>query len=190
MNVLLTSDFKCSYFVDKDICQFLIIVWCVHRLWFIKDFGTRMGCEAFDGHEWWDADDWVKWVVVDKLSYEDSLRSVGLKSISSFLKIKLQKLIDVFCLIICFWMKDSKELNINVYMKTYLFSEIADKLRITIWYDKVKSTVFLIEFSELNVVYTDSINFLHKYKCNVFWETIHNNHHINADFLVGVDRWR
>ena len=167
-DVFLAPDFKHSHFVNKDICQFLIMVWCVCRLWFIKDFSTRTECETFDDHKWCDADDWVEWVVVNKLSYKNPLRPVNLKSIPPLFKIKFQKLINVFCLIICFQMKDSWEFDINVYVKTYLFSEVADELKIMIWYNEVESTVFLIEFSEPDAVYTDSINFSHRYKCGIF----------------------
>ena len=132
----------------------------------------------------------MKWIVVDKLNHEDPLRSVSLKSISSLSEIKFQKLINAFYLIICFWMKSSWEFNINVHVKTYLFSEIADKLKIIIWYNKVRSTVFLIEFHESGVIYTDSINFLHRYKHGIFWEAVHNNHYINAILLVSVNEWR
>ena len=84
-------------------------------------------------------------------------------------------------------MKDSKKLNINVYMKIYLFSEVADELRTIIWYNEVRSTIFLIKFNESDVVYTDSINFLHKYECDIFWEAVYNNHHIDADFSVNIN---
>ena len=168
VNVLLTFSFKCSYFVNKDICQFLIIVWCVCELWFIKNLSSRTECEIFDDHEQCDADNWVEWIVVNKLNYRNLSESINLKSIFSFLKIKFQELINVFCLIICFQVKGSWELDINVYTKTYLFSKVTDELRITIWYNEVGSTVFLIEFSELNVIYIDSINFLHKHKCDIF----------------------
>ena len=87
-------------------------------------------------------------------------------------------------------MKDSWELDINVYAKAYLFSEITDKLEIIIWYNEIRSTVFLIKFCELGAVYTDSINFPYKYECGVFWEAVHNNYYINANFPVGVDEWR
>ena len=168
VNVLLAFDFKYSHFVDKGIYQFLIMVWCVCGLWFIENLGIRMKHEAFDDHEWCNADDWVKWVVVDKLSHKNSSGSVDLKSISSFLKVELQKLIDVFCLIICFWVKDSWEFNINVYVKAYLFPKVADELEATIWYNGVRSTVFLIEFDEPDAVYTDSINLPHRYECGIF----------------------
>ena len=75
----------------------------------------------------------------------------------------------------------------NVHAKAYLFSEIIDELKTTIWYNKIESIVFLIEFNELGAVYTDSINFLYKHKCNIFWEVIYNNYHIDADFLINVD---
>ena len=87
-------------------------------------------------------------------------------------------------------MKGSWEFDINVYAKIYLFSEITDKLRITIWYNEVKSTIFLIKFDESGAVYTDSINFLHRHKCGIFWEAVYNNHHINADLLIDVNEWR
>ena len=74
----------------------------------------------------------MKWVVVDKLSYKHSSKLINLKLIFLFLKIKLQKLIDMFCLIIYFWVKGSWEFDINVYIKTYLFSEVTDELKITI----------------------------------------------------------
>ena len=75
-------------------------------------------------------------------------------------------------------MKNNEEFDINVYAKAYLFSEITDKLKITIRYNKVKNIIFLIEFCESNAVYTDSINLLHKHKYNIFEKTVHNNHHI------------
>ena len=87
-------------------------------------------------------------------------------------------------------MKDSWELDINIHMKTYLFSKITDKLKVIIWYNEVKSTVFLIEFDESDVIYTDSINFSHKHKYDVFWKAVHNNHHINADFSVDINEWK
>ena len=168
VNVLLTSDFKCSYFADKDICQFLVMIWCVHGLWFIEDLGLRMECEAFNNYQQCSADDWVEWIVVDKLSHKDPLGSVSLKSIPPLLKIKLQELINVFCLIIYFQMKGSWELDINVHVKIYLFSEIADKLKIMIWYNGVKSTVFLIKFNKSDMIYTNSINLLYRYEHDVF----------------------
>ena len=149
-----------------------------------------MRCEVFGSHEQCSADDWVEWIVVDKLSYKDSSKSVNLKSIFSLSEIKFQKLIDVFYLTICFWVKGSWEFDINVHVKAYLFLEFADKLETIIWYNEVESIIFLIEFNELNVVYTDSINFLHKYKCDIFWEVIHDNHYINADLSVNIDEWR
>ena len=190
VDVLLAPNFKCSHFADKGICQFLIMIWCVHRLWFIENFSPRTEYEVFDDYEWCNADDWVEWVVVNKLSYKNSSESVSLKSIPPLSEIKLQKLIDIFCLIICFQMKGSWELDINIYTKTYLFSKIIDELRVIIWYNGVRSTVFLIEFNESDAVYTDSINFSHKHKCDIFWEVIHNNHHIDADLSVGIDEWR
>ena len=189
-DVLLAPDFKHSHLVDKAICQFLIVVWCVHSFWFIEDLSPRTGCEAFDSHEWCSADGWVEWVVVGKLGHGDPSEPVGLKPIPPFLKIELQKLINVFCLIICFQMEDSRELDINVHVKTYLFSEVADELKATIWYNEVGSTVFPIEFGEPGVVYTDNINFPHRYECGVFWETVHDNHHIGADLPMGIDEWR
>ena len=167
-DVLLTPDLKCSHFVNEGICQFLIMVWCVHSFWFIKDLSSRTGYKAFNNHEWWDTYVWVEWVVVNKLSHQNPSEPVSLKLIFSLSEVKLQKLIDVFCLIICFWMKSSWEFDINVYMKIYLFSEITDKLRITIWYNKIRSIIFLIKFHELGAVYTDSINFLYRHKCGIF----------------------
>ena len=99
-------------------------------------------------------------------------------------------MIDVFCLIICFQMKGSKKLNINVHVKAYLFPEVTDKLKIMIWYNEVGSIVFSIEFSESDVVYIDSINLLHRHKHGIFWEVIHDNHHIGADLPVGINEWR
>ena len=87
-------------------------------------------------------------------------------------------------------MKNNWKLNINVHVKTYLFPEVTDELGIIIWYNEVGSTVFLIEFNESDVIYTDSINFLHRYECGVFWEVIHDNHHIDADLPVGIGGWR
>ena len=189
-DVLLASDFKHSYLADKTICQFLIVVWCVHSFWFIEDLSPRTGHEAFNSHEWCGANGWVEQVVVSKLSYKNPSGPVSLKPIPLLSKIKLQELIDAFCLIICFWVKGSRELDINVHAKAYLFSEIADELEAIIWYNGVGSTVFLIEFGEPDVTYTDSINLLHRHKHDVFWEVIHNNHYISADFPVGVDEWR
>ena len=159
----------------------------MHRLWFIKDFSSRTECEVFNGYEWCSADGWVEWIVVDKLDYENLSESVSLKSIFLFSEIELQKLINIFHLIICFWVKSSWEFDINVHVKAYLFSEITDKLEIIIWYNEVRSTVFLIKFGEPDVVYTDSINLLHRHKHGIFWEAVHNNHHIGADFPVGID---
>ena len=190
VNVLLISDFECSHFVNKVIYQFLIVVWCVCSFWFIENLSSRMRHEAFDSHEQCDADGWVEQIVVDKLNHENPSESVDLKLIPPLSKIKLQKLINVFCLIICFWVKDSREFDINIHVKAYLFPKIADELEAIIWYNKVGSTVFLIEFDESNVTYTDSINLLHKYECGVFWEVIYDNHHIGADLPVGVDEWR
>ena len=84
-------------------------------------------------------------------------------------------------------MKSSGELDINVYMKAYLFSEITNKLRTMIRYNEVRSVIFLIEFCESDMIYTDSIDFLYKHKCDIFKKAIHNNHHIDADFSVNVD---
>ena len=167
-NVLLTTSFKHNHFADKNIYQFLIIIWCVHSFWFIKNLDFRTEYEAFNSHKQCSANDWVKWVVVGKLSHENPSKPVGLKSISPLSKVKFQKLINAFCLIICFWIKNNWEFNINVHVKAYLFPEITDKLKITIWYNEVKSTVFLIEFCESGAVYTDSINFPHKHKCGIF----------------------
>ena len=149
-----------------------------------------MGHEAFDDYEQCSADDWVKQVVVSKLGYKNSSKSVNLKPIPPLSEIKLQKLIDAFCLIICFQMKGSRKLNINVHAKAYLFPEVADKLEITIWYNEIRSTVFPIEFSESGVIYTDSINFSYRHKYGVFWEAVHNNHHIDADLFMSVGGWR
>ena len=55
-DVLLTSNFKCSHFVNEGIYQFLIMIWCVCGLWFIEDLSIRTKYEAFDSHEWCDAD--------------------------------------------------------------------------------------------------------------------------------------
>ena len=129
----------------------------------------------------------MEWVVVSKLGHKNSSELVNLKPISSFLKIKLQKLINMFYLIICFWVKDNWKFDINIHVKTYLFSEVADKLKAIIWYNKIRSTVFLIKFHESDAVYTDSINFLHKYECGVFWEAVHNNHHIDANLPIGIN---
>ena len=142
-DVLLTLSFKHSHFADKDICQFLIMIWCVSRFWFIENLNPRTEYEAFDSYEWWNAYAEVKWVVVDKLGHENPLGPVSLKSISPLSEIEFQKLIDAFCLIICFWMKSSWEFNINVHVKAYLFPEITDKLRVIIWYNGIKNTVFL-----------------------------------------------
>ena len=163
------------------------MIWCVHSFWFIKNLSPRMRHKAFDSHEQCNANDWMEQIVVGKLGHKDPSEPVSLKSIPSFLKIKLQKLINVFCLIICFWMKNSWEFDINVQAKTYLFPEITDKLKITIWYNEIRSTVFLIEFHESNAVYTDSINFLHKHKCGIFWETVHNNHHIDTNLSMSIN---
>ena len=106
-DVLLTLSFECSHFMNKAICQFLIVVWCVHSFWFIKNLSLRTKHKTFDSYEQCSINDWMEQVIVNKLSYKDSSKSISLKSILLFLKIKLQKLIDVFCLIICFWVKDS-----------------------------------------------------------------------------------
>ena len=166
------------------------MIWCVHRLWFIENLSSRTEYEAFDSYEQCSVNDWVKWVVVSKLSHENPSESVDLKSIFSLSEVKLQKLINIFCLIICFWVKSSWEFNINVYVKIYLFSEVTDELKITIWYNEVRNIIFLIKFSESDVVYTDSINFLYKHKCGVFWEAVYDNYHINADLLVNINEWR
>ena len=71
-------------------------------------------------------------IVINKLSYKNLSKLINLKPILLFLEIKLQKLINIFCLIIYFWVKGSWEFNINIYMKIYLFSEITDKLKFTI----------------------------------------------------------
>ena len=84
-------------------------------------------------------------------------------------------------------MKDNRKFNVNVYMKAYLFSEVTDKLRTTIRYNEVEGTVFLIEFCKPDVIYTNSINFLHKYECGIFEKVIHDNYHIDVDFFVNVD---
>ena len=167
-NVLLAINFKHSHFVNKDIYQFLIMIWCVCSFWFIKNLSPKTECEVFDNHEQCSADDWVEQVVVDKLSHKNSLGLVSLKPILPLLEIKLQELIDAFCLTVCFWMKDSWELNINVHVKTYLFPEITDKLRVIIWYNEIKSIIFLIEFCKSSVIYTNSINFPYRHKCDVF----------------------
>ena len=65
-------------------------------------------------------------------------------------------------------MKNNEEFDINVYMKAYLFPEVTDKLKITIRYNEIKGIIFLIEFSEPNMTYTDNINFSHKHKCDIF----------------------
>ena len=85
-------------------------------------------------------------------------------------------------------MKNSWKFNINVYAKAYLFSEITDKLRAIIRYDEIRGIVFLIKFSESDAVYTDSIDFLYKHKCGIFKEAIHNNHHINANLSISIDK--
>ena len=189
-DVLLVFNFKCSYFTNKGICQFLIMIWCVHRLWFIENLSSRTGCEVFNDHEQCGADGWVEWIVVGKLGHRDPSGSVDLKSIPPLSKIELHKLINVFYLIICFQMKDSWEFDINVHAKAYLFSEITDKLKAIIWYNEIRSTVFLIEFNESDVVYTDSINFLYKHEHGIFWKAVHNNHHIDTDFFMSVNEWR
>ena len=162
----------------------------MHSFWFIEDLSPRTGCEVFGNHKQCSADGWVEQVVVDKLSYENSSGLVSLKSISPLLKVKLQELINVFCLIICFWVEGSRKLDINVHVKIYLFSEIIDELGATIWYNRVGSTVFSIEFSKPGVAYTDSINLPHRHEHSIFWEAVHDNHHIGADLPVGVDGWR
>ena len=167
-DVLLAISFECNHFADKSICQFLIMVWCVHSFWFIENLSLRTGHETFDSYKQCSANGWVEWVVVDKLGHGNPSGPVSLKSIPPLSKIELQKLIDAFCLIICFWVKGSWEFDINVYAKIYLFPEITDKLEATIWYNKVRSTVFLIEFCKPNVAYTDSINFLHRHECGIF----------------------
>ena len=65
-------------------------------------------------------------------------------------------------------MKSSKEFNVNIYIKAYLFSEIINKLKITIKYNEVRDIIFLIEFHKSDMIYTDSIDFLYKQKCNIF----------------------
>ena len=140
----------------------------MHSFWFIENLSSRIEYEAFNSHEQCDTDNWVKQIVVNKLNHKNSLKSVSLKSISSLLKIKFQKLINVFYLIIYFWMQNNWEFDINIYAKVYLFSKITDKLRVTIWYNEVRSTIFPIKFNESGVVYTDSINFPHKHKCGIF----------------------
>ena len=149
-----------------------------------------MECEAFGSHEWWGAYDWVEQVVVNKLSYRDPSGLVDLEPIPPLSEIKFQELINVFCLTICFWVKSSWELNINVHVKAYLFPEITDKLEIIIQYNRVRSTVFLIKFSEPGAVYTDCIDFPHKHEHDIFWEVIHNNHYIDANLSMNVDEWR
>ena len=167
-DVLLTSNFKCSHFVNKVICQFLIVVWCVHSFWFIEDLSSRTECEIFDDYEWCSTDDWVEQVVVGKLGHKNSSESVSLKLILSLSEIKLQKLINVFYLIICFWMKDSWKFNINIHVKIYLFLKLTNELKIMIWYNEVESIIFLIKFSEPDMVYTDSINLSHKHEYDIF----------------------
>ena len=166
------------------------MIWCVHRLWFIKDFSPRMRHETFGSHKQCSANDWVEWVIVGKLGHENPSESVSLKSIPPFLEIEFQKLIDAFCLIICFQMKDSWEFDINVYVKIYLFPKVADKLRTTIWYNEIRSIIFSIKFSESGVICTNNINLSHKHKHGIFWETVHNNHHIGADLFMNINEWR
>ena len=74
-----------------------------------------------------------------------------------------------------------------MYIKAYLFLKIADKLKVIIWYNKIKRIIFLIEFNKLDAVYTNSINFLHKYKYDIFKKAIHNNHYINTNFFVNFN---
>ena len=84
-------------------------------------------------------------------------------------------------------MKSGEKLNINVYTKVYLFLKITDKLRITIRYNEIRNIIFSIEFYKSGMIYTDSINFLHKHKYSIFKKAVHNNHHIDADFLMSID---
>ena len=84
-------------------------------------------------------------------------------------------------------MKDNWKFNINIYAKAYLFSKIVNKLRVIIWYNRVESTVFLIEFNKLDMIYIDSINFLYKYKHNIFKETVHDNHYIDVNLPVSIN---
>ena len=72
-------------------------------------------------------------------------------------------------------------------MKIYLFSEVTDKLKVIIQYNKIRSTVFLIKFNKPGTVYTDSINFPYKHKCDIFKETVYNNHYIDVDFLININ---
>ena len=60
VNVLLAISFKHSYFVNKDICQFLIMTWCVHSFWFIEDLSSKTEYEVFSSYEQCNADDWVE----------------------------------------------------------------------------------------------------------------------------------
>ena len=87
-------------------------------------------------------------------------------------------------------MKSNKELDINVHAKAYLFSEVADELKATIWYNEVRSTIFPIEFDEPDAAYTDSINLPHRHEHGIFWEAVHDNHHINADLPMNINEWR
>ena len=88
MNVLLALSLEHSHFINKDIYQFLIMIWCVHSFWFIEDLSSRTEHEVFDSHEWWDTYVWVEQVIINKLSYKNSSESVSLKSIPSLLEIK------------------------------------------------------------------------------------------------------
>ena len=85
-------------------------------------------------------------------------------------------------------MKNSEELDINVHIKIYLFPEITDKLKTTIRYNEIRNIIFSIEFCKPGVVYTDNINVLHRYEYNIFEKTVYNNHYINVDFSVSVDK--
>ena len=84
-------------------------------------------------------------------------------------------------------MKNDEEFNVNVHIKVYLFLKVTDKLKIIIRYNKVENIVFLIEFCESGVVYTDSIDFSYKYECGIFKEAVYDNYYINADFSVNIN---
>ena len=84
-------------------------------------------------------------------------------------------------------MKDSEEFNVNIYIKIYLFSEITDKLKVIIRYNEIKNIIFLIKFCKPDTIYTDSINFSHKYEYDIFKKVIYNNYHINADFFININ---
>ena len=84
-------------------------------------------------------------------------------------------------------MKNSWEFDINIHVKAHLFSEITDKLRIIIKYNKVRDTVFPVKFNESDTVYTDSIDFSYKHKHDIFKKAVHNNHYININFSVDIN---